>query len=93
VLAFTLAIAGAQTEHGDASGAYVDYADTTGSFAAMHCSSEPDPLVLELCMSVGPPMWVDPMLEELGTLLDVSQPKRSTNALVPTYSSGHLSGG
>jgi hypothetical protein len=83
VLAFTLAIAGAQTEHGDASGAYVDYADTTGSFAAM----------LELCMSVGPPMWVDPMLEELGTLLDVSQPKRSTNALVPTYSSGHLSGG
>jgi hypothetical protein len=92
-LAFTLAIARAQTEHGDTSGASIDYADTAGPFAAVHCSPEPDPLVLELCMSVGPPMWVDPMLEELDTLLVVSQPKRSANASVPTYSSGHLSGG
>jgi hypothetical protein len=38
-------------------------------------------------------MWVDSMLEELDTLLVVSQPERSANASVPTYSSGHLSGG
>jgi hypothetical protein len=44
--------------------------------AAVHCFPEPDYL-LELCASVGPPTWVDPMLEELVASLVVSWPARA----------------
>ena len=46
-------------------GAPADYDDNTTTTAAAHCFPEPNPLVLELCASVGPRMWVNTMLEEL----------------------------
>lgn len=40
-------------------------ADFIDSTVATHCPPpprEPDPLVLELCAGVEPPVWVDPMV-------------------------------
>lgn len=43
--------------------------DFPNNVMAVHRSSEPDPLVLELCMGTGPSAWVDLMLEELAASL------------------------
>ena len=47
-------------------------ADNAATYAVAHCF--PDPLVWELYASAGPPVWVEPMLEELVASLVVSQP-------------------
>jgi hypothetical protein len=54
--------------------ALVASADNATSSAAAHCLHEPDPLVLELCVSTGPHEWVYPMLEEFATSRIVSRP-------------------
>ena len=51
---------------GDVSmGAPADFSDNTDSATTAYLSPMPDPLELELCAGEGPPVWVDPMLEEL----------------------------
>jgi hypothetical protein len=60
-----------------ASSDYDDNAATSATDIAWYFP-EPDPLVVELCTYVGPPAWVNPMLEELAASLVVS-PSRSTN--------------
>ena len=52
-----------------------DYTDNAATSATTLCFPEPDPLVLAMCASAGPPAWVVSfalMLEELVTLLIVS---------------------
>lgn len=54
-----------------------DYANVDMTPIATHYLPELDPPVLALCTSARLPTWVvsnDPMLEELATLLIVSQP-------------------
>jgi hypothetical protein len=48
-------------------------ADNNATAVAALCFLEPDLLVLELSASVGTPVWVDPMLEELVASLVVSR--------------------
>jgi hypothetical protein len=49
-------------------------ADNATTFAAAHYLHEPDPLVLELCVSIGPHVWVDLMLVEFAASHVVSRP-------------------
>jgi hypothetical protein len=50
-------------------------ADYSDKVATHHVS---DPLVSELCASTGPPIWVDPMLEEFIASIAVSRPAGAT---------------
>jgi hypothetical protein len=61
-------------------GASIDHNDSVATSAATLCFLKPDPLVLELCASTGPPAWVDLMLEEFAALLIVC---RSTGPRCP----------
>ena len=59
----------------DVSVGAADYTDNATTSATTLCFLEPDPLVLAMCASTGPPAWVVSfalMLEELVTLLIVS---------------------
>jgi hypothetical protein len=51
-----------------------DHTNNATISAVVHCFPKPDPLLLELCASAGPPTWVDPVLEEIVVSLVVSQP-------------------
>ena len=58
-------------------GAPIDHADNAATSTTALCFLEPDPLVLALCASAGPPAWVisfDPMLEDLAASLVMSRP-------------------
>ena len=53
-------------------------ADCTDNIAAADHSSVTDPLVLELCASVGPQAWVDPMLEKIAASLVLTAGAQAT---------------
>jgi hypothetical protein len=50
-----------------------DIDDNTATSATSHCFPPPDSLLLELCITMALPAWVNPLLDELIALLAVSR--------------------